>query len=126
VGHFDVRLEDEPSTPEAHHYLTNRFRCVRHPHVTSEKHAQSHRMLERLGVPYEIGEVYRVHMTADAEHAAAFLDVIDRYVVTREQQQTFLTSLTLHTRLRRSYFDQIWREIQAVDAAKWSAPPGAP
>jgi pyrroloquinoline quinone (PQQ) biosynthesis protein C len=127
VAHFEIPFDVEPSTPEAHEYLTNRFRGIRHPErewglgvlwafeaVTSEKHAQTLKMLEKLGVPDSVGEFYRVHIEADEGHAGAFLDVVDHYVVTAAQQSNFLTSLALHTRLRRAYYDQIWREIQAV------------
>lgn len=127
VQHFGVDFEVDATTPEAHAYLSNRFRCVRHPErawglgvlwafeaVTSTKHAQSLRMLLKLGVPPEIGEFYRVHIEADERHSASFVEIVKQCVRTREQQECFLTSLAIHTRLRRAYFDQMWEEIQSA------------
>jgi pyrroloquinoline quinone (PQQ) biosynthesis protein C len=125
VQHFGIDLNVEATTPEAHAYLSNRFRCVRHPDrawglgvlwafeaVTSAKHEQSYRMMRKLGVAPEIAEFYRVHIEADERHSESFVDIVKGYVQTQEQQESFLTSLATHTRLRRAYFEQIWEEIR--------------
>jgi pyrroloquinoline quinone (PQQ) biosynthesis protein C len=117
-------LHEPPSLPEAHAYLTNRYRCVRHEdpawglavlfsleHGAQETHGAIAALLARMGLPEHVTEFHRTHVEADAAHTADLLSLVARLVVTAEAQRTFLRSLYHHRALHKRYFDRIWSEM---------------
>lgn len=122
--------DDHPAIPEAHAYLSNRARCARRPepawglavlysmeYGTPEAHAALLGLLLRLGVPEEQCAFYRVHVTADVQHAADLAALAADLVDTPEAQRIFVRSLRHHRALHRAYFDRIWDELQAARRA---------
>ncbi|MCY1061430.1 iron-containing redox enzyme family protein [Nannocystis sp. SCPEA4] len=120
-------FHDRPELPEAQAYLNNRIRCARHPNRawglavlysleagTPAAHGNIYALLQRFGVPDDVREFHRVHMTADVEHARETAGLIGELVTSSEDQATLVASLRYHRALGRRYFDAIWREIQAT------------
>jgi hypothetical protein len=113
-----------PTWPEAHAYLNNRLRCVRHgepawglallysiEYRTSGTHANILRLLKRMEFPDEACEFHRLHSVADEDHAKEMIPLIDRYVSTARTQQLFLSSYKYHLTLRGKYIRRVSEDM---------------
>lgn len=120
-------FDDRPELPAAQAYLNNRIRCARHPNPawglavlfalefgTPATHGDIYALLGRFGLPDDVCEFHRLHMSADVEHAQETADLIAATITRAEDQAILLASLDHHRALGRRYFDAIWREMLAT------------
>ncbi|MEF9897623.1 MAG: HOASN domain-containing protein [Pseudomonas sp.] len=113
--------------PEEIAYLNNRARSFRNPDagwglavfyitelVVPGNHEKLYRALLQAGLSEDAAEYYKIHISLVPPRAKREWQLISRRIPDVNFQNAFLTSLSQHFRVERSYYDAVWKELQSV------------